>query len=132
MISYDTACTEITHLDRIEILTEPWSWEFAAVRRAEISEHFASLKRKRSAVWNGRVLLLKSFLIREATLLGSCFETDYASFIAWRDWNCPDRTVYNFFAVAALRAADGAYLVAEMAPNTAGGGGVDFSCGTPD
>src|SRR5262249_18945855 len=98
MIYCDTGCTEIIHLDRIEISAEPWSWEFA-VRRAEINEHFASLKRKRSAIWNGRVLLLKHFLIRDRMLLGSCFETD---FIAWHNWNCPDPTVYNFFAVAAL------------------------------
>jgi hypothetical protein len=120
------------HLDRIEISAEPFSWEFAAIRRAEINEHFASFKRKRPAVWNGRVLLLNRFLIRDATLLGSCFETDYASFIAWLDWNCPDPTVYNFFAVAALRTADGAYLVAEMAPYTAGAGRLHFPGGTPD
>jgi 8-oxo-dGTP pyrophosphatase MutT (NUDIX family) len=132
MISCDTGCAEIIHLDRIEISTEPWSWEFAAIRRAEISEHFASLKRKRSAVWNGRVLLLKRFLIRDATLFGSCFETDYASFIAWHYWNWPDPTVYNFFAVAALRTADSAYLVGEMAPYTAGAGRLYFPGGTPD
>jgi hypothetical protein len=82
MFSCEPGCTEIIHLDRIEISAEPFSWEFAAVHRAEIREHFASLKRKRSAIWNGRVLLLKRFLIRDATLRGSCFETDYASFIA--------------------------------------------------
>ena len=128
----DTGNTEIIHLDRIEISTEPWSWEFAAVRRAEINEHFATLKRKRSAIWNGRVLLLKEFLIRDRMVLGSCFETDYASFIAWHNWNCPDPTVYNFFAVAALQAADGAYLVGEMAPYTAGAGRLYLPGGTPD
>ena len=132
MFSCDPGCTEIIHLDRIEISTEPFSWEFAAVRRAEINEHFASLKRKRSAIWNGRVLLLKRLSIREATLFGSCFETDYASFIAWHNWNCPDPTVYNFFAVAALQAADGAYLIAEMAAYTAGAGRLYFPGGTPD
>src|SRR6516165_447576 len=103
MTSWDIGCTEIIHLDRIEISAESWSWEFAAVRRAEINEHFASLQRKRSAVWNGRVLLLKRFLIRGATFLGSCFETDYASFIAWHNWNCPDPTVYNFLQLQRYR-----------------------------
>jgi 8-oxo-dGTP pyrophosphatase MutT (NUDIX family) len=78
------------------------------------------------------VLLLKRYLICDATFLGSCFETDYASFIAWRHWNCPDPTVYNFFAAAALRAADGGYLVGEMAPYTAGAGRLYFPAGTPD
>jgi hypothetical protein len=56
----------------------------------------------------------------------SCFETDYASFIAWRNWNCSDPTVDNFFAVAALWAADGAYLIGEMGPYTAGAGRLYF------
>jgi 8-oxo-dGTP pyrophosphatase MutT (NUDIX family) len=130
-----TACdapTEVIHLDRVEISAEPWSWEFATARRVEINEYFASLQRKRSAVWNGRVLLLKHYLIRDSMLLGSCFETDYASFIAWRHWNCPDPTVFNFFAAAALRSADGDYLVGEMAPYTAAAGRLYFPAGTPD
>jgi hypothetical protein len=74
MISCDTGSTEIIHLDHIEISTEPFSWVFAALRRAEINEHFASLKRKRSAIWNGRVLLLKHFSIRDGTLFGFVFK----------------------------------------------------------
>ena len=132
MTTFNTRCTEIVHLDSVEISVEPWHWEFATVRRVEINDHFASLQRKRPAVWNGRVLLLKRYLISDATFLGSCFETDYASFIAWRHWNCPDPTVYNFFAAAALRAADGGYLVGEMAPYTAGSGRLYFPAGTPD
>jgi len=50
MISCKTGSTEIIHLDRIEISTEPFSGEFAAVRRAEINEHFASLKTKRGVL----------------------------------------------------------------------------------
>ena len=132
MIPSDTRCTEIVHLDRVEISAEPWSWKFATVCRAEIKEHFANLQRKGSAVWNGRVLLLRRYLVRDSVFHGFCFETDYASFIAWRDWNFPDRMVYNFFAASALQAADGAYLVGEMAPYTAGAGQLYFPCGTPD
>ena len=40
--------------------------------------------------------------------------------------------VYSFFAVPALRTADDAYLVAEMAPYTAGAGRLYFPGGTPD
>jgi len=63
---------------------------------------------------------------------GTCFETDYASLIAWRDWNFPDPSVHNFFAAAALHTADGAYLVGEMAPHTASAHQLYFPCGTPE
>ena len=71
-------------------------------------------------------------LWRAGRIAVSCFETDYASFIAWYNWNCPDPTVYSFFAVAALRAAGGGYLVGEMAPYTVGAGRLYFPGGTPD
>ena len=31
------------------------------------------------------------------------FETDFASFLAWRDWGFPDRGVFNGFGMGALR-----------------------------
>ena len=132
MILSDTRCNEIVHLDRVEISAEPWSWEFATVCRADIDKHFTRLQGKMSVLWNGRMLLLQRYLVHDGVFHGSCFETDYASFIAWRDSNFPDRTVYNFFAAAALRAADGGYLVGEMASYTAGAGRLYFPCGTPD
>ncbi len=124
--------TEIFQLDRVEIAVEPWSWDFAIRRREEIDRHFAGRQRERSALWNGRVLLLNRYEIGDGVLRGSSFETDYASFLAWRDWDFPDTGVFNVFAAAALRAADGAYLVGEMAQSTAGAGQLYFPCGTPD
>ena len=38
----------------------------------------------------------------------------------------------NFFVAAALRAADGAYLVGEMASDTAAAALLYFPCGTPE
>jgi len=123
---------KIFELDRMQIAVEPWSWKFAVDRRAEIDRHFAELTRNRPRVWNGRVMLLSRYSIRDRVLHGACFETDYASFSAWRDWQFPDPAVYNLFSAAALRAADGAYLVGEMAPGTAAAGRLYFPAGTPE
>jgi 8-oxo-dGTP pyrophosphatase MutT (NUDIX family) len=123
---------EIFELDRVEIAVEPWSWEFALARRDEIDRYFASCQRDRPALWNGRVLLLNRYAIRDRVLRGTCFETDYASFLAWRDWDFADPNVFNIFATSALRAADGAFLLGEMAPSTAGAGMLCFPGGTPD
>jgi hypothetical protein len=127
-----TATNEIFELDRAEIAVEPFSWRFAADRRDEVEHDFTELKRQRPGVWNGRVLLLNRYAIAGRALRGACFETDYASFITWRDRQFPDPNVYNFFAAAALRSADGAYLLGEMASYTAGAGRTYFCCGTPE
>jgi 8-oxo-dGTP pyrophosphatase MutT (NUDIX family) len=123
---------EIVALDRVDIRVEPRTWDFALARRDEIDRHFARLRAERPALWNGRVLLMSRYAIRDGTLHGACFETDYASFLAWRDWDFADPAVYNVFAAAALRSADGAYLVGEMGPNTASSGAIYFPCGTPE
>jgi 8-oxo-dGTP pyrophosphatase MutT (NUDIX family) len=123
---------EIVEIDRIEFRVEPWSWEFSRARRPEIDRFFADMQRKRSHLWNGRVMMLRRYEVRGRVLLGSCFETDYASFVAWRDWGFPDPAVFNIFPATALRGADGCFVVGEMASSTAGAGQVCFPGGTPD
>lgn len=123
---------EIATLDRAEIVFEPWSWPFAADRRADIDRFFAALQSARPGVWNGRALLLNRYAIENGVLRGSCFETDYASLCAWRDWEFPDTGVHNVFAAAALQSADGAWLLGEMAQDTAAAGLRYFPCGTPE
>jgi hypothetical protein len=123
---------QIVELDRAEIAVAPWRWEFAQARRDDIDRHFAARRREQPALWNGRVLLLNHYVIEQRTLRGTSFETDYASFLAWREWNCCDAGVLNVFSAAALRSADGAYLVGRMAPSTSIAGQWLFPCGTPD
>lgn len=123
---------EIAALDATEIRLEPWSWPFTVERREQIAAHFAALQRVRSGIWNGRILLLRSFAIEAGVLRGTCFETDFASFCAWRDWGFPDASICNVFSAAALRSADGAFLLGEMAASTANAGRIYFPCGTPE
>jgi 8-oxo-dGTP pyrophosphatase MutT (NUDIX family) len=131
-MSLRTSEIQIVELDDVEVTIEPWRWEFAQARRAEIDRHFAARRREQPALWNGRVLLLNHCAIEQRVLRGTGFETDYASFLAWRDWDCCDGGVFNIFSAAALRSADGAYLVGRMAPTTSIAGQWLFPCGTPD
>lgn len=116
----------------MDIAVEPFSWPFAIERHDDIDRYFGALQRQRPGVWNGRALLLSRFAVSGRALRGACFETDYASFLTWRDTEFPDPTVFNFFAAAALRSADGAYLLGEMGAHTAGAGRTYFCCGTPE
>ena len=83
---------DILPVQRLDFRVFPLPWPFAADRRTEIEDYFTHLRREKPQLWNGRVLLLRDFEISDATLQGTMFETDYASFIAWRDWGFPTGT----------------------------------------
>jgi 8-oxo-dGTP pyrophosphatase MutT (NUDIX family) len=117
---------------RLDVVFRPFAWRFARESRAAIDAHFARLRREKPALWNGQVLLLREPVLADGVFGGSFFATDYASFLAWCDWDFPDPAVHNCFAMGALRAADGAFLLAVMGPHTVNAGRVYFPCGTPD
>jgi 8-oxo-dGTP pyrophosphatase MutT (NUDIX family) len=117
---------------RLDLRFEPAPWRFADERRAEIDAHFAKLRVERPQMWNGRVLLMCRGAIADGVLTGAYLKTDFASFIAWRDWDYPDRAIRNCFAMAALRSSDGAFVLAVMGSHTATAGQIYFAAGTPD
>src|SRR6516225_6622797 len=78
------------------------------------------------------VELLHRYARENGVLRGASFETDYASFLAWRDWGCPGVGVFNVFAAAALQSAAGAFLLGQMAPFTSSAGRWVFPCDTPN
>ena len=98
---------------------------------AEQNYAIAHKKRKQPGLWNGQVLLLHRYTISNRVLRGSCFITEFANFLAWRDWNYANPDIRDFFAAAGLCAADGAFLVGEMGLHTSRAGQHYFPCGTP-
>jgi 8-oxo-dGTP pyrophosphatase MutT (NUDIX family) len=126
------SAVEVLAVERLDLRFAPRPWPFADDRRPEIDAHFAALRRDKPALWNGRVLLMHDHALTDGCLTGAYLETDFASFIAWRDWGFPDRSMRNCFGLAALRAADGAFLLGVMAGHTANAGRIYFPGGTPD
>lgn len=119
-------------MKRLDLRVTRWGWPFAETRRSEIDAHFAKLQREMPQLWNGRVLLGREPRFTEDRFSADYFETDFASFIAWRDWGFPDASVFNGFGMGALRSRDGAFALGEMAAHTANAGKIYFPAGTPD
>ena len=71
----------VFHVDRLDLSFVPKPWAWAEKRRAEIDALFADMRRKKPALWNGRVLLMHRQVIEHGVLRGEFIETDYASFI---------------------------------------------------
>jgi 8-oxo-dGTP pyrophosphatase MutT (NUDIX family) len=125
---------EVAELD-LRLAARPWP--FAQAEAARIEAHWRARKSAQPRLYNGRVLLLARHALETRAdgariLRGAYFETDYAAFLAWRDFGFPDARVCNGFSMAALVAEDGAFLLGEMAAHTANAGAIYFPSGTPD
>ena len=113
----------------------PFDWPFARERAGEIAAHWEKLLAQKPALFDGRVMMAHRFRFDESdggSFASAHFEASFSSFIAWRDFGFPDMGVRNVFSMGALRSADGAFLLGEMAAHTANGGMVYFPAGTPD
>jgi 8-oxo-dGTP pyrophosphatase MutT (NUDIX family) len=123
------AIHRVTELD-LKLRQRPWP--FADQRRADIDAHFAIKRREKPQLWNGRILLARNPAFTGDRFGADYFESDFASFLAWRDWGFPDRDVFNGFGMGALRGCDGAFVLGEMGGHTANAGRIYFPSGTPD
>ncbi len=122
----------IHRVSTLDLSFRPARWPFADERRADIDAHFAIKQREKPGLWNGRILLARHPAFTADRFSAAYFESDFASFLAWRDWGFPDRDVFNGFGMGALRCCDGAFVLGEMGRHTANAGRIYFPAGTPD
>jgi 8-oxo-dGTP pyrophosphatase MutT (NUDIX family) len=124
--------TMLHHVTSLDLPVCGERWEFETAHRARIDAHFAKLRESKPQLWNGRVLLCRRPRVENGVFRADYFETDFASFMAWRDWGFPDTDVFNGFGAGALCSADGAFILGEMAAHTANAGRIYFPAGTPE
>ena len=122
----------IHRVTTLDLGFQPRPWPFAEARRADIDAHFSLKQREKPELWNGRILLARNPAFTGDRFSADYFESDFASFLAWRDWGFPDRDVFNGFGMGALRGRDGAFVLGEMGRHTANAGRIYFPSGTPD
>jgi 8-oxo-dGTP pyrophosphatase MutT (NUDIX family) len=122
----------VRRVTRLDLKLKPRPWLFAEQKRAEIEAHFATRRQDKPKLFNGRILMARHAVFTDDSFGAEYFETDFASFLAWRDWGFPDGEVFNAFGMGALRCADGAFVLGEMADFTSNAGQIYFPAGTPD
>src|ERR1700681_4433828 len=122
----------IHRVTTLDLSFRPRPWPFADERRADIDAHFAIKQREKPSLWNGRILLARNPAFIGDRFSADYFESDFASFLAWRDWGFPDACVFNGFGMGALRCSDGTFVLGEMGRHTANAGRIYFPAGTPD
>lgn len=122
----------IHRVARLDLTFESFDWPFRQQNRDRIAQHFATVQSAKPDVWNGTCLQCRNPRIDGDVFHADYFRTDYASFLAWRDWNEFDGEVFHCFSGGALQSADGAFVMGRMSAHTANAGRVYFPSGTPD
>ena len=126
----------IEEVDDLDCRVVAYDWPFARECAAGIDSNWSRHLAAGRKLWNGRVLLARDARIAmrggRRIFTADHFETSFAAFLAFRDFGFPDAQVKNCFAMAALRAADGPFLLARMGVHTANPGRIYFAAGTPD
>jgi hypothetical protein len=125
----------IEKIAEIDIRLGPKVWDFATEHLAKIEAHWQKRLQANPHLYNGKVLLAAD-VSRDPTpagtrLRGTCFVVEFKTFLAWQAFGHPG-DARNLFALAALRSADGAYLLGEMAAWTSNAGRIYSPGGTPD
>lgn len=123
---------EIIPLAEVDARYEPAPWPFAEERRAEIAGLWEKASAGKANMFNGTVLMQHRWTIRDGIYETGYSPVDYASFTAWPQLGRPGAPRRNGFAMAALRAADGPFILGIMGPQTFNAGKVYFPAGTPD
>ncbi|MGE3876835.1 MAG: NUDIX hydrolase [Parvibaculaceae bacterium] len=108
----------------LDLHLRPGTWAFADAERPSIENHWRKLADANPKIWNGDVLICTRAELKNGGLEGDFLKTDYASFVAWRDWGWPDKAVCNLFGSAAVLSADKAVLYGRMAGHTLNAGKV--------
>ncbi len=112
----------IEELKGFDLKLEQQAWAFADAERNRIDAHWQTCFAANPRLWNGEVLICMKAHVADGVLSARFAITDFASFIAWRDWGWPDDSVLNCFGVPAVISADAALLFGVMGPHTLNAG----------
>jgi 8-oxo-dGTP pyrophosphatase MutT (NUDIX family) len=123
---------EIMALRGVDARYEPAPWAFAEKRQADIAAIWARESAGKAKLFDGTVLLQHRWTVRKGIYETAYAPVKYSSFVAWPQLGKPGPARRNGFAMAALKAADGAFLLGVMGPHTFNAGKVYFPAGTPD
>jgi 8-oxo-dGTP pyrophosphatase MutT (NUDIX family) len=113
----------VVDVDRCDLVVGEKPWAFAREHATAIDAHWARRSAESPQFFNGRVLMLSRFDIEGGVLSGDVFETDFKSFLFWREsGEKPGCGIVDAFGSALIRAGDGAVLLGKQRPGNINSG----------
>ena len=131
-MSGDSPHYDIVALDAIDAQFEAFDWPFVHENADTIDAIWARELAAKPRLFNGKVLIQHRGVAQGRVFHAGYCAVDYKAFLAWHRLSYPDPPMRNGFAMAALQARDGVFLLGEMAQHTTNAGKIYFAAGTPD
>ncbi|MCH9809542.1 MAG: NUDIX domain-containing protein [Alphaproteobacteria bacterium] len=90
------------------------AWAFADERRDDIEAHWQTRLKENPKFFNGRVLVMEPPRIERGVLSADMLETDFASFLFWKENGCPNAGLCDGTGSALIRSCEGHVLLARQ------------------
>jgi 8-oxo-dGTP pyrophosphatase MutT (NUDIX family) len=105
-------------------------WAFAEQTAAAIDAHWQRRTAEQPKLFNGDVLMVEAWSVTQGRFHATCFQTDFKSFLYWREHDAPDRTVFDFCPTGALHSAEGWLILGRASPAMSNAGQIYPFCGS--
>lgn len=123
---------KIIPVARVEVRLVPGEWEFARRNSGSIDAHWQDRTRRQPQLYNGEYFMLSRWRLDGDVFAGECIQTDFKSFLYWRDHDAPDRSIHDFFPAAALHTSEGWLVLGRTGPLTSNPGLAYPPLGSPE
>lgn len=99
--------------------------------KTEIAANWANEVAANPALFDGRMLLMRTVEMREGVVSGECHIVPFSTFLLWRKTR-PAGTALHLFGLPVIVSSDGAVIAIRMAQHTANPGRVYCAAGSLD
>ncbi len=105
------AASRVRPVSECELVVTHDVWPFAVAQAAEIDAFWQRRTAENAALFNGRIFMLSRYEIVAGRFTGWLVPVEFKAFLFWKESGCPDRSIFDVFGSALIRADDGAILL---------------------
>lgn len=102
---------QVRYVDTCTLVVTRDVWPFAVAHSAEIDAFWQRRTAENATLFNGRIFMLSRYEIVGGRFMGRLVPVEFKAFLFWKESGCPDRSVFDVFGSALIRADDGAILL---------------------
>lgn len=112
----------VRHVTACELNVGRGAWAFADANADQIGAHWSRRTREHPLLFNGKVFLLRRRELVGDTLEGAFSQTEFKSYLYWREQGFPEAGAWDCFGSCLLFSAEGHVLLGRQRAGNINGG----------